>query len=89
MKILTVEAGSSGREKTADEPAFMALKKWTASVGVTAITAWRWRRDGMLETINIAGRPYVTREGIEKFKQRAIAGEFAKNHPCGRKVAAV
>jgi hypothetical protein len=32
-----------------------------------------------LETVNIAGRPYVTREAVEKFKQRAAAGEFSKD----------
>jgi hypothetical protein len=56
------------------------LQKFCEDMGKTQITAWRWRQLGWLETTNIAGRQYVTDEAIEKFKRRAVAGEFAKVH---------
>ena len=58
----------------------MSLSKWTEEVGVTACTAWRWRKKGWLKTVNIAGRQYLTQEAIEEFHRRAVAGEFAHEH---------
>ena len=58
----------------------VVLNQWIRQIGVSSVTAWRWRRAGWLETVNIAGRVYVTDEGIENFKRRARAGEFAVEH---------
>ena len=59
-------------------PGPIALNKWLAGVGVTLMTAWRWRKNGWLKTVNIAGRVYITREAIKDFTRRVEAGEFAK-----------
>jgi len=50
------------------------------SLGVTPPTGWRWRKLGWIETLNIAGRVYVSREEINRFQQRAAAGEFSRTH---------
>jgi hypothetical protein len=60
--------------------AVISLNKWLSQVGVTPITAWRWRRRGWLKTVNIAGRQYLTQEAIDEFQQRAMAGEFSQEH---------
>jgi predicted site-specific integrase-resolvase len=60
--------------------AVISLNRWLAQVGVTPITAWRWRKRGWLKTVNIAGRQYLTQEAIEEFRRRAVAGEFAQEH---------
>lgn len=60
--------------------AIISLSAWLEQVGVTACTAWRWRRKGWLKTVNIAGRQYLTQEAIEEFHHRAVAGEFAQEH---------
>jgi hypothetical protein len=57
------------------------------SVGCSRTTGWRWRTNKWIETVTIAGRPYVRREAIDKFLMRAQAGEFAKN-PAGAAGAA-
>jgi predicted site-specific integrase-resolvase len=54
--------------------AIISLSKWVEQVGVTAITAWRWRKKGWLKTINIAGRQYLTRESLDEFYRRANEG---------------
>lgn len=36
--------------------------------------------------MNIAGKPYITRQGIEKFLRRAEAGEFSKPSHAPRRV---
>jgi hypothetical protein len=60
--------------------AIISLQQWLADVGVTACTAWRWRKKGWLKTVNICGRQYLTQEAIEEFTRRAAAGEFAQEH---------
>jgi hypothetical protein len=47
-------------------------------IGRSPTSKWRYRRDKLIETINICGRLYVTTEAIARFEQRAIAGEFPK-----------
>lgn len=55
-----------------------AFGKFLQSVGCSRTTGWRWRTNGWIETVNIAGRPFVRREAIDKFLARAEAGDFAK-----------
>jgi hypothetical protein len=75
MSIETTEAGP------------VALNHWLEQKGVTPMTAWRWRKKGWLETINISGRVYITPEAIAKFTRRAASGEFAKDHPAPKRAA--
>jgi predicted site-specific integrase-resolvase len=56
------------------------LSAWLGQVGVTAVTAWRWRKKGWLRTINICGRQYLSQEAIDEFMARAQRGEFAQEH---------
>jgi hypothetical protein len=62
------------------EPQIQSLESFIRAMDRDMITAWRWRKKGWLETVNIAGRQYVTAEGIAKFKRRAEAGEFSQKH---------
>jgi predicted site-specific integrase-resolvase len=70
----TVKTDGSARR------AIVSLRQWLADTGVTACTAWRWRKKGWLKTINICGRQYLTREAIDEFTRRAAAGDFAQVH---------
>ena len=58
------------------------------SLGVTPPTGWRWRKLGWINTINIAGRVYVSRDEINRFEARAAAGEFSKRHKSPNRKAA-
>ena len=55
-----------------------AQDRFAEDMNVTRETLWRWRRDGLLKTININGRHYITAEEAADFKRRALAGQFAK-----------
>jgi hypothetical protein len=71
----------------AEIPALVSLNKWGQQLGRTPPTLWRWRQLGWLDGItNIAGKPYITRQGIEKFLRRAQAGEFSKPSHAPRRV---
>jgi len=58
----------------------VSLSKFLSDMGRSRVTGWRWRKLGWLEVINVAGRPYVTDDGIQKFKTRAESGEFAREY---------
>jgi hypothetical protein len=66
---------------TASIPSIKALNVFTKEIGVSPATVWRWRKQGILETVNINGRPYVTTAAAESFVARVTAGEFAKTKP--------
>ena len=51
---------------------------WINSLDKTRTTGWRWRKDGLIKSVNIFGKLYITREEITKFERRALAGEFYK-----------
>ncbi len=56
-------------------------------LGRTNVTLWRWERMGWIDpAINIAGRPFYTKETIEKFARRAAAGEFSRPPHAPRRV---
>jgi hypothetical protein len=62
---------------TNEELGLLAYNAWLASVGVSLVTGWRWRKKGWLNPVNICGRLYLTHEDIAQFKSRAVAGRFA------------
>jgi hypothetical protein len=62
-------------------PTVKALNLFTREMGVSPATVWRWRKQGILETVNLHGRQYVTSEQMARFVDRLTAGEFACNKP--------
>jgi hypothetical protein len=72
--------GCGVKQNISTEPTIQALQVFCENAGIAPITAWRFRKRGWLVTINIAGRQYVTSEGIAEFKRRAAAGEFSRQH---------
>ena len=56
----------------------IALDKFLEESGLSAVTVWRYRRVGWLNTLNICGRHYLTRAEISRFNARAAAGEFSR-----------
>jgi len=56
----------------------MPLDKFIEQTGLSAVTVWRYRKKGMLTTVNIYGRQYILRAEMARFNQRAAAGEFSK-----------
>jgi predicted site-specific integrase-resolvase len=67
----------------------LALDRWTEMVGITSVTAWRWRKRGIIRTTNIGGRQYILPDDHAEFLRRAAAGDFAIQlktpHPQGAK----
>lgn len=58
----------------------MALDVFIERMGITRNTAYVWRKQGILTTVNICGRQYVPAREIVKFNRRCESGEFAKTH---------
>lgn len=60
-------------------PRAITLTKWCKNIGVSRVTAYRWRSQKLLKTsINVKGKLFVTREDDAEFWRRAASGEFAK-----------
>jgi hypothetical protein len=70
----------ASKENSQAAPAVISVGQFCSQVGISPITAWRWRRSGWLQTINIAGRQYLTAEAVAEFKRRAVSGEFSREH---------
>ncbi len=58
----------------------LAFDRWLTDIDKTPATGWRWRKRGWINTINICGRLYVSRQEISRFEERAAAGEFSRVH---------
>ena len=56
----------------------VAFARFCESIGISAVTGWRWRKLGWIDVINVSGKLYVTAEAMQVFMRRARAGEFAK-----------
>lgn len=75
-----MQSQDSSSNGGASQAPIQSLQSFCRGIPISPVTAWRFRERGWLETINIAGRQYVTAEAIETFKRRAAAGEFAQEH---------
>jgi hypothetical protein len=47
--------------ETQNVPEIQAVSEWCRQIGRSLVTVWRWKENGWITTINIAGRPYITR----------------------------
>jgi hypothetical protein len=66
----------------------VAYDSWLASIDRSLVTGWRWERLGLIQTVNILGRKYVSRKAIAEFEMRAGRGEFSKSHEMPKRKAA-
>ena len=71
MQVNTTATLATGTE-------LVPFYSWLETLDKTRTTGWRWRKNGIIATVNVFGKLYVTREERERFQQRAIAGEFHK-----------
>jgi hypothetical protein len=60
----------------------MRLSKWIKVVGISKMTAWRWRKDGKLKVVFRYGMAYVTADTIQKFF--TDDGTAPQEPPCRR-----
>lgn len=56
------------------------FESWLASLSRSKTSGWRYRKQGLISTVEIMGRIFVSRDAILEFERRAAAGEFAKRH---------
>ena len=66
---------AADRQPVGDLTCFHA---WLTSLGRSKVWGWRARQQGLIQTVSICGRLYVSRRAIQEFEQRAAAGHFVK-----------
>ena len=62
----------------ADPSKLFCFYRYLEGRSLTRSTGYRYRQQGLIKTVNIFGRLYVTRQEIEKFERRALNGDFHK-----------
>ncbi len=77
MKSQVTSTNTTGEVQ---ESPVQSLQTFGHALGISPITLWRWRNKGWLQTVNIAGRQYITAVAKTEFLRRAEAGEFSKVH---------
>ena len=67
----------------------ISFDTWLEGMSKTRTTGWRWRKEGIVSTINVFGKLYITRHEIERFEQKAMSGGFHKEviSPSARRAA--
>ncbi len=55
----------------------VSFDNWLESIDKTRTTGWKWRKKGVISTLNVFGKLYVTRDEITRFESRVLSGEFA------------
>ena len=65
-------------QETPSPSNLISFDSWLRGIEKTRVTGFRYRKAGLIETVNIFGRLYVTREEIARFESRAMAGDFAR-----------
>ncbi len=56
----------------------MSLESFCQWSGKCPKTLYRWQEEGLIKTVNIHGRQYISAREIMRFNLRVEAGEFAK-----------
>jgi hypothetical protein len=64
--------------RTAVSSTLHSFDDWIRSLGKTRVTGYRYRKRGLIRTVNIFGRHYITQDEIARFEERAIRGDFAQ-----------
>lgn len=80
MSAIRAEKLRQNGMNPSDPEPMMSLDKFAEQTGLSPVTLWRWRKAGMLNTLNICGRQYILRSEIMCFNDRASIREFAKAH---------
>ena len=62
----------------ADPSNLFPFDGWLQGRGLSRVTGYRYRKLGLISTVNIFGRLYIDRSEIQKFESRAMRGEFNK-----------
>jgi hypothetical protein len=71
---------NSNHSEKATAPKLHRFDSWLRTIPASSTTGWRWRKERMIRTLNIAGRVYIAEDAIAEFMVRAERGEFAKQH---------
>ncbi len=54
------------------------LSKWLKDLDKSRSTGYRWAKLGIIKTVTIANRPYISLDEVARFEARAMAGELAE-----------
>jgi hypothetical protein len=56
----------------------ISARKVKARLDLCPTTLWKLEKQGLLEGVTVFTKKYFTMESVERFEERALAGEFAR-----------
>jgi hypothetical protein len=56
----------------------ISARKAQARLDLCPTTLWKLEKQGLLEGVTVFSKKYFTVESVERFEERALAGEFAR-----------
>ena len=59
-------------------PPLISARKVRARLDLCPTTLWKLEKQGLLEGVTVFSKKYFTVESVERFEERALAGEFAR-----------
>ena len=75
MQAQTSNAVKGGGEIEAAPP--ISVTRFLETSGISQVTFWRWEQKGIIKTVRIAGRKYITAAALAEFNRRLSAGDFS------------
>lgn len=67
------------RSATLDTEPPTSVSRFLEVSGLSSMTFWRMEKRGLIRTVRMAGRKYITATELFRFNERLKAGEFAGN----------
>jgi predicted site-specific integrase-resolvase len=46
------------------------FKQWLDEMDISPTTGWRWRKQGLIKSITINGRVYITKQAVRAFEKQ-------------------
>jgi len=79
MQDYSSKAVKRDNEQEAAPP--ISVTRFLEISGISQVTFWRWENRGLISTVRIAGRKYITAAVMAEFNRRLAAGDFAGRTP--------
>ena len=83
MDTYSMHASSHSLTEFDSISGIFAFDRFYEGIGITRETAHKWSKLGLIETITICGRRYITSDVVKKFRESAERGDFSDRATLG------
>jgi len=55
----------------------ISVTRFLQTSGISSVTFWRWEKRGVIQTVRLAGRKYITATAMKEFNRKLAAGDLS------------